>query len=219
MCESWWIPSVLSTLTHNELRALETCTAEAGFVKDEIGRATDKKARVQVVIINALSKWSSRKNRRAHDKLIITDGLVPDQAVVMTGGRNVSVSYYGIHDDGTPDPTAYQDLEIILRSNPQNSNEHISVGDVATSYYTMLFLHEGNKRLRPVTGGGNAHKISDRNNLDTYRQGERKGPGKIAVCEKLVRYREKSCQNADFYDDRVQYLLGAPGPRTGQFNQ
>jgi len=59
----------------------------------------------------------------------------------MTGGRNVSVSYYGIHDDGTPDPTAYQDLEIILRSNPLDPGEQSSVGDVATGYYTILFLH------------------------------------------------------------------------------
>jgi putative cardiolipin synthase len=170
---------------HNELRALETCTAEAGFVKDEMGRATDKKARVQVVLINALSKWSSRKNRRAHDKLIITDGLVPDQAIVMTGGRNVSVSYYGIHDDGTPDPTAYQDLEIILRTNPLNPNEQISVGDVATGYYTMLFWHDGNKRLRPVTGGGNAHKISDRNNLESYRREKEKAQEKLLFVKSL----------------------------------
>ena len=125
-------------VTHNELRALETCADEAGLVKDEWGRPTDRKARVQVVIINALSKWSSRNNRRAHDKLIVVDGHVPNRAIVMTGGRNVSVSYYGIHDDGTPDPTAYQDLEIILRSNPPNPGEQSSVGDVATNYYISL---------------------------------------------------------------------------------
>ena len=154
--------------THNELRGLETCAEEAGFVKDEWGRPTDRKARVQVVIINALSKWASRTNRRAHDKLIVVDGHVPDRAIVMTGGRNVSVSYYGIHDDGTRDPTAYQDLEIILRSNPLNPSEQSSVGDVATVYYTMLFLHEGNKRLHPVTSGGNVTKQTDRMNLENY---------------------------------------------------
>ena len=172
-------------VTHNELRGLETCTDEAGFVKDEWGRPTDRKARVQVVIINALSKWSSRNNRRAHDKLIVVDGHVPNRAIVMTGGRNVSVSYYGIHDDGTPDPTAYQDLEIILRSNPLNPGEQSGVGDVATGYYTILFLHEGNKRLRPVRGGGNVTKHSDRMNLENYQLEREKAQEKLQFVKNL----------------------------------
>ena len=138
--------------THNELRALETCADEAGYIKDEHGRPTDKQARVQVVIINALSKWSSRKNRRSHDKLLVVDGHLREKAIVMTGGRNVSVSYYGIHKDGSPDPLAYQDLEIVLRPNLEVKNELETVGDISTYYYTLLFLHSGNKRLYPVPG-------------------------------------------------------------------
>jgi hypothetical protein len=136
---------------HNELRALETCAEEAGFIRDQHGNPTDKKARVQVVIINALSKVFVRMNRRAHDKLIVTDGHVAEKAIVMTGGRNVSVSYYGIHNDGSPDPTAYQDVEIILRPHLERSEEADTVGDVTTYYYTMLFLHSGNRRLRPLS--------------------------------------------------------------------
>ena len=146
------VDSVGSTHTsHNELKALETCADEAGYIKNEAGFDTNKKARVQVVIINALSKVFVRMNRRAHDKLIVVDGHVPDKAIVITGGRNISVSYYGIHDDGSPDPTAYQDLEIILRPDMEFEGEEHTVGDLTTSYFTLLFLHSGNKRLRPNT--------------------------------------------------------------------
>lgn len=136
--------------SHNELRALETCSADAGYLKDEFGQPTSRKARAQVVIINALSKVFVKANRRSHDKLLVIDGHVPKKAIVMTGGRNVSVSYYGIHEDGSPDPLAYQDLEIVLRPNLEVKNEGETVGDVSTYYYTALFLHSGNKRLYPV---------------------------------------------------------------------
>ncbi|WP_221896272.1 phospholipase D-like domain-containing protein [Bathymodiolus japonicus methanotrophic gill symbiont] len=39
--------------THKELKALETCADEAGYMKDQAGFDTANKARVQVVIINA----------------------------------------------------------------------------------------------------------------------------------------------------------------------
>lgn len=138
--------------SHNELRALETCASEAGYIKDEHGQPTERRARVQVVIINALSKFTSRKNRRAHDKILLVDGHFPERAIAMTGGRNISVSYYGIHDDGSPDPTAYQDLEIVLRPDLKNRLGTDTVGDVTTYYYTLLFLHSGNRRLHPLSG-------------------------------------------------------------------
>ena len=34
----------------------------------------------------------------------------------MTGGRNMSMSYYGITEDGSPNPDTYMDAEILLRS-------------------------------------------------------------------------------------------------------
>jgi hypothetical protein len=118
-------------------------------MKDEAGIVTPNKARIQVVIINALSKAFVRMNRRSHDKLIVIDGHAPDKAIIMTGGRNISVSYYGIHEDGSPDPTAYQDLEIILRPDMQAEDKVPTVGTLTTHYYTLLSLHAGNKRLRP----------------------------------------------------------------------
>jgi putative cardiolipin synthase len=162
--------------THNELRALETCADEAGYIKDEHGRPTDKQARVQVVIINALSKWSSRKNRRSHDKILVVDGHLREKAIVMTGGRNVSVSYYGIHEDGSPDPLAYQDLEIVLRPNLEVKNELETVGDISTYYFSALFLHRGNKRLYPVP---------DEINQGVYAQEREKAQESLAFVKSL----------------------------------
>lgn len=161
--------------THNELRALETCSADAGYLKDEFGQVTSHKARAQVVIINALSKVFVKANRRSHDNLLVIDGHVPEKAIVMTGGRNVSVSYYGIHNDGTPDPLAYQDLEIVLRPNLEAKNEGETVGDVSTYYYTALFLHSGNKRLYPV---------SDANEM-IYAQERKKAQESLAFVKSL----------------------------------
>ncbi|WP_221896274.1 hypothetical protein [Bathymodiolus japonicus methanotrophic gill symbiont] len=96
-----------------------------------------------------LSKAFVRMNRRSHDKLIVSDGHAPDKAVIMTGGCNISVSYYGIHEDGSPDPTAYQNLELILRPDLDAEQEAMTVGSLTTHYYTLLSLHAGNKRLRP----------------------------------------------------------------------
>ena len=134
--------------THSELRALETCAAEAGFIRNADGQLTTKRARVQVLVFNALSKL--KINRRSHDKLLVVDGHFPDKAAVMTGGRNVSLDYYGIKADGSLDPTAFRDLEILLRPAQRNNDGDATVGDVSEIYYTLLFLHKGNKRIRPI---------------------------------------------------------------------
>ena len=134
--------------SHSELSALETCAEEAGFIRNEQGQITIKKARVQVVIFNALSNFHF--NRRSHDKLLVVDGHHPDKFAVMTGGRNISLDYYGINADGSPDPTAFRDLEILVRANPAAKKEEVTVGSATEIYYTLLFLHKGNKRLRPI---------------------------------------------------------------------
>ena len=136
--------------THDELRALETCSENAGFMRNTDGQVTTRKARVQVVIFNAITKF--HLNRRSHDKLLIADGHFPDKAAVMTGGRNISLDYYGINEDGSRDPTAFRDLEILLRGNKQPTGDNSRpIGEVSELYYTLLFLHEGNRRLRPLS--------------------------------------------------------------------
>jgi phosphatidylserine/phosphatidylglycerophosphate/cardiolipin synthase-like enzyme len=135
-------------VSHDELRALETCANEAGFIKNTKGQITTRKARVQVMIFNAISKFNF--NRRSHDKLLVIDGHFPDKAAVMTGGRNISLDYYGIKEDGSKDPTAFRDLEILLRANKTNNSEAKTIGSVSEFYYTLLYLHKGNKRLTPM---------------------------------------------------------------------
>jgi len=136
--------------SHTPLMALETCAEDAGHVRNAMGDETEYRARVQVVIFNALTSMSSWVNRRSHDKLLVVDGAFPGKAMVITGGRNVSLSYYGIKADGSEDPSAYRDLEMLLKSGESDTFSKPTVGDTSTIYYSLLFLHKGNKRLQPV---------------------------------------------------------------------
>ena len=133
--------------THSALRAVETCTTEAGFMRNADGQLTTKKARAQVVLFNAITKFQF--NRRSHDKLLVVDGSFPDKAAVMTGGRNISLDYYGINKDGKADPNAFRDNEILIRSGKDSADEEHSVGWVGEVYYSLLFSHSGNRRIWP----------------------------------------------------------------------
>jgi putative cardiolipin synthase len=137
------------------LKSLETCADDAGFIRNSAGEVTTKKARVQVVVFNALSK-PSNPNRRSHDKLLVKDGSFPEKAVVITGGRNVSEDYYGIRGDGSVDPDPFRDAEIILRSNSAEVDAagELSVGKVSELYTTVLFLIDKNKRIKPSRAEG-----------------------------------------------------------------
>lgn len=135
-------------MTHKELHALQSCESEAGFVLDRHGNATEIRARVQVVIVNALSKVFVHINRRAHDKLIIVDGHDREHAMLMTGGRNISLAYYGFKEDGTRDPTTFLDMELLLKPSEGISEDKSSIGDISTYYYTLLFLNAENKYLK-----------------------------------------------------------------------
>jgi len=135
--------------THSGLKALETCADDAGFIRNSKGELTNKKARVQVVVFNAISNVLVNLNRRSHDKLMVMDGKFPERAIVMTGGRNVSLSYYGIKADGSPNPDTYMDAEILLRAASTPKLDDYPVGSLSENYYSMLFLFEDNKRLSP----------------------------------------------------------------------
>ncbi|MDB4303760.1 phospholipase D-like domain-containing protein [Desulfosarcina sp.] len=135
--------------THSELKALDGCADDAGFMRNDNGLLTTSRARVQVAIFNALSRPTSliKLNRRSHDKLLLVDGHFPDKAILMTGGRNISLAYYGFHDDGSADPTAYRDLEILLRPAAGDTLESVTVGNVSSNYYRLLFRNQGNKLI------------------------------------------------------------------------
>ena len=133
-----------------ELMALESCADNAGFMRTVDGQLTPYKGRVQVVLFNSPVKSISWANRRSHDKLMVVDGKFPGKAVVMTGGRNISLSYYGINADGSVHTGTYQDLEVLIKSDVQDSFKEWTVGNVSEIYFSLLFLHENNNRLRPV---------------------------------------------------------------------
>lgn len=135
------------SLGHSAFRAVETCAENAGFMRNADGELTTKKARVQVVIFNALTKFQF--NRRSHDKLLIVDGSFKNRAAVITGGRNISLDYYGINADGSADLDAFRDLEIILRSGTTSAEEEYTLGKVSEIYNSLLFSHTGNRRIRP----------------------------------------------------------------------
>jgi len=132
---------------HSAFRAVETCAADAGFMRNADDQLTTKKARVQVVIFNAITRFQF--NRRSHDKLLVVDGSFKGKAAIMTGGRNISLDYYGIDKHGIEDLDAFRDLEILIRSGSQSSDEEYTVGMVSEIYYSLLFVHEGNRRIHP----------------------------------------------------------------------
>jgi putative cardiolipin synthase len=127
------------------LAALKSCENQARFIRNEAGQITTRKARVQVMVFNAISKISTSPNRRSHDKLLIIDGDFHDDAAMITGGRNISLDYYGLTAEGEYDPYGYRDSEILFI--PAETENDVTVGEVSAAYYTLLFLYKGNKQI------------------------------------------------------------------------
>ncbi|GAL36563.1 cardiolipin synthetase [Vibrio maritimus] len=131
---------------NGNLKGLMQCEENAGYVKDRQGEATTQKARVQAVVFNALTDGESRWNRRSHDKLFIVDGFYNELAYLITGGRNMSLHYYGIDSDGEKDFSAFRDIEILLRPKLDSTPEQ-SPTQLSEYYFTVLFTKPGNKKL------------------------------------------------------------------------
>lgn len=134
------------SLNNGNLKGLMQCEENAGFVLDREGKPTTQKARVQAVIFNALTEGDSRWNHRSHDKLFIVDGFYNENAFVITGGRNMSLHYYGIDSKGQKDLSAFRDIEVLIRpltdATPKQSPSRLS-----EYYYSVLFTKPGNKKL------------------------------------------------------------------------
>ena len=189
---------------HSELRAVETCAENAGFIRNDKGQVTTKRARAQVVIFNAITRFQF--NRRSHDKILVVDGSFADKAAVMTGGRNISLDYYGIKEDGSKDPTAFRDLEILLRSGKTSSDEEHAVGHVSELYYTLLFLHEGNRRIWPYEADD---EFSEGKYDDIYDYHRKKGQESLAFIKALPEVKKlmdamPRYMNEDFHDAKVR---------------
>ena len=180
--------------THSELKALATCADQADYMIGSNGRPTARKARVQVVVFNAISKFGSWVNRRSHDKLLIADGNFPDKAILITGGRNISLAYYGIHSDGSADPSAYLDLEVLLRPGPGDVGRQ-TVGDVASSYFNLLFMHSGNKYLSPL--GGRADYSHERSKAESALQQVQGFPAVREIKARMPQYMASDFASAE----------------------
>lgn len=157
------------------MAALKTCEHQAGFISNDAGQITTRKARIQVMIFNSLSKISTSPNRRSHDKMLIIDADFHDRALMMTGGRNISLDYYGITAQGEHDPHGYRDSEILLK--PNEAENVTTIGEVSSGYFTLLFLYKGNKQIFPVdTNAARSLYIEERSkakdSLATLRQFE-----------------------------------------------
>ena len=135
-------------LGRTTLAALKTCENKAGFMRNEAGELTTRKARVQVIIFNAVSKISTSPNRRSHDKLLIKDGDFHDKAIMMTGGRNISLDYYGLTAEGEYDPYGYRESEILFK--PAEVENDVTIGEISAGYFTLLYLYKGNLFVKPV---------------------------------------------------------------------
>ena len=139
------------SLNKDLLRALESCALNSGFIRNADGELTIYKSRVQAVVFNAASTIFVNHNRRSHDKLLVADGSFPEKSSVMTGGRNISLAYYGILRDGSYNPDTYRDAELFLRGGDAEENTEFGVGTVSEIYYTLLFLFKNNTSLQMTT--------------------------------------------------------------------
>jgi len=134
--------------SNTTLAALASCENQAGFIRTESGELSTQKARVQVMVFNSISKISTSPNRRSHDKLLIIDADFHDKAFMMTGGRNISLDYYGITAEGEYDPYGYRDSEVLFK--PAETEHDITIGEVSSGYFTLLYLYKGNKSITPI---------------------------------------------------------------------
>ncbi len=139
------------SIDKNWFRALYQCQLNAGFIRNRDGELTTNRARVQVVIFNAISKVFVNINRRSHDKLMVVDGFVADKAIIVTGGRNMSLSYYGINADGSPNPDTYLDGELLLRPGESEVGTP-TLGHVSELYFGLLNGYKNNKQISGRVG-------------------------------------------------------------------
>jgi putative cardiolipin synthase len=154
-------------LPRAELRALASCSAQAGFINNARGIPTKRRARAQVVIFNPLTNLTSNANRRAHDKLIVKDGYFPSKSAVMVGGRNIAADYYGIDQNGERNEDTYRDSEILLRDHLLQHSDDQFVGENASIYFTLLFLFKDNYFITPKSTE-RAHAIYRRQRRENH---------------------------------------------------
>ena len=179
-------------LDRDNLKALVSCAIDGGFMVNSAGQTTIHKARVQAVIFNSFTKNVFGANRRSHDKLIVKDGRFQDKSYAITGGRNVSLDYYGFLEDGSPNPHSYRDAEILVHGTTDDRKGEWGIGDISTGYYTLLFLFDENKKLEMTSRSDPLSAYAD------YRVQFRES---LAALKALPRVRERLDAMTDYMSD------------------
>ncbi|MGF1695141.1 phospholipase D-like domain-containing protein [Vibrio lamellibrachiae] len=137
------------SFNNSNLKGLMQCAESAGFVSDRNGVKTNQQSRIQATIFNAVTDGDSNLNNRSHDKLLIVDGAYPKDAWVITGGRNVSLHYYGLDEKGEYDRSAFKDIEIVVKP-IEGATDKTSPSQLVEYYYSILFSKPGNKKLNTI---------------------------------------------------------------------
>ncbi|MGI9315928.1 MAG: phospholipase D-like domain-containing protein [bacterium] len=141
------------TLAKSDMRALESCQLNAGFMRSAAGDLTVHKARIQTVIFNSITRIGTSPNRRSHDKLLVVDGNFPSKGIAMIGGRNIAMDYFGFKEDGSRNPKTYFDAELLVANAENLGSSDKTVTKSAETYFTLLFYFKGNKPVTIAAGG------------------------------------------------------------------
>ena len=93
-----------------------------------------------------------------------------------------------------------EDLEIILRPNLEIEQEQNTVGDISTAYFTVLFLHSGNKRLRPLPDRGDT-PTGVLSNQERYQLERQKAQKSLALVKALPQVKSSLEKMPDYMND------------------
>lgn len=144
-------------------------------IVDELGKDTGKNAHIEVVQFNpsysvsdVFKKWyhsiknlflaEDKKipldqmawNNRIHDKILLVDADSPENAIMMTGGRNVSDPYFHLnHDYNTPGTSPVMDIEVIIRGTTKRGEDG-TLSNAVLDQYNRIFYARANIHLREI---------------------------------------------------------------------
>ncbi len=142
---------------------------------DEFGRDTGKNAQIEVVQFNptfrvgdVFKKWfhaiknlgvpeekrvplnAMAWNNRIHDKILLVDAESPTDALLMTGGRNVSDPYYHLnHSYDKAGTTPVLDIEVIIRGTSSTSEDG-KLQNAILDQFNRIYYARANIHLRDI---------------------------------------------------------------------
>jgi len=128
-------------------------------------------------------------------------------AAVITGGRNISLSYYGIDADGSSNPDTYLDAELLLCPG-ESVSEGLRVSHVAEIYFSLLNSYRDN---RYILGRVPLHRLS------AYSERGELNPQLVdsAAWRAMLDHPQLKVYETGRHDDRAIGERWRPGPGTG----